>query len=198
MQVRHSRTTRKSKPIGSRNKFSPALLAVQRRVGGSDQQPLVAAAPVRLSRSDVAVVPRPPRRSDFRTETKILQQDICRLIENEALRIAKQQSFLNSEATKVGEDSSGLQVLTVAFSSPQSTLECLGRHRQINETERQFLTYTIQAASFVLGMDPAISRSLACVRRRAKQVAEILASAIGQSCPPPEATRLQISPFLAM
>jgi hypothetical protein len=198
MQVRHSRTTSKSKQIGSRNKFSPASLAVQRRVGGSDQQSLVAAARVRLSRSDVAVVPRQPRRSDFRTETKILQQDICRLIENEALRITKQQTFLNSGATQVGEESSALQVLAVAFSSPQSTLEYLGRHRQINEAECQFLTHTIQAVSFVLGMDPAISRSFACVRRRAKQVAGILANAIGQSCPAPEATRLLISPFLAV
>lgn len=198
MQVRHSRTTNKGKQIGSRNEFSPASLAVQRCVGGSDQQPLVTAAPVRLSSSDVTVVPRQPRRSGFRTDTKILQQDICRLIENEALRIAKQQSFLDSGATQGGGESSALQVLAVAFSSPQSTLEYLGRHRQINEAERQFLTYTIQAVSFVLGMDPAISRSLACVRRRAKQVAEILANAIGQSCPPPEASRLAISPFLTM
>jgi hypothetical protein len=198
MQVRHSCITSKSKQIGSRNEFSPASLAEQRRVGGSDQQPLVAAARVRLSRSDVAAVPRQPRRSDFRTGTKILQRDICHLIENEALRIAKQQSSQDSGATPVGEESSALQVLTVAFSTPQSTLEYLRRHRQINEAERQFLTYTIQAVSFVLGMDPAISRSLACVRRRAKQVAEILANAIGQSCPPPEATRLLISPFLAM
>jgi hypothetical protein len=36
------------------------------------------------------------------------------------------------------------------------------------------------------------------VRRRAKQVAGILANAIGQSCPAPEATRLLISPFLAV
>lgn len=198
MQVRHSRTTSKSKQIGSRNQFSPASLAEQRRVGGSDQQPLVAAARIRLSRSHVAVVPRQPRRSDFRTDTKILQRDICHLIEKEALRIAKQQSFQDSGATPVAEEPSALQVLTVAFSSPQSTLEYLGRHRQINEAERQFLTYTIQAVSYVLGMDPAIARSLACVRRRAKQVAEILANAIGQSCPPPEATRLLISPFLAM
>jgi hypothetical protein len=198
MQVRHSRITSKNKPIGSRDKFSPASVAVTRRIGGSDQQTLVAAARVRLSRSDAAIVPRQPKRSEFKTETRILQEDICRLIENESLRIAKQQSFLCGGTMQGSEESSGLQVLMVAFSSPQSTLEYLGRHRQISQAERQFLTYTIQAVSFMLGMDPVVSRNIACIRRRAKEVAGILANAIGQSCPTPDATQLLISPLLTV
>ena len=197
MQGSHSHITRK-KQLGSRHKFSPASPTLMRRIGGSDQENLVAAARPHLSRRDVAGVARQPRRSEFKTETRILEEDICRLIENESLRIAKQQSLLRSDATPESGESSNLQALSVAFSSPQSTLEFLGGHRQVNQAERQFLIYTIQAVSFVLGTNPAISKNLACLRRRAKQVAGILASAIGQSSPPPESARLLISPFLTV
>jgi hypothetical protein len=197
MQAGHARTTSKKSQISFRHKFSPTSPTMTRRSHGSDQEKLVAAARLRFSGSDVAMVPRQPRRSEFKTETRILQEDIRRFIENESLRIAKQQSFLRSGATPESGESSNLQVLSM-FSSPQSTLEFLGRHQQINQAERQFLTYTIQAVSFVLGTNPAISKNLACLRRRAKQVAGILASAIGQSSPPPKSTRLLISPFLTV
>jgi hypothetical protein len=193
MQGSHSHSARK-KQLGSRNKFSPASLTVTRLLRGSDQENLAAAAQERFSQSNVAVLPRPPRRSEFKTETRILQEEICRLIENESLRIATQQSFLNGDAPE--EESSRLQFLSVAFSS-SPTLE-LGRYQQINQAERQFLMYTIQAVSFVLGTNPAISRNLARLRRRAKQIAGILANAIGQSSPPPESTRLLISPLLTV
>src|SRR5215469_3991707 len=136
MQGRHSRI-KGNKQIGSRNKFSPTSLTVTRRIGGSVQKNLVAAARVHFSRSEAAFVPHKPRRSQFKTDSKILQEDICRFIENEAWRIAKQQSFLGSEVTEHNEAFT-LQALTVAFSSPKSTLEFLGRHRQINHAERQF------------------------------------------------------------
>ena len=197
MQGSHSHITRK-KQLGSPQKFSPASPTLTRRIRGSDQENLVAAPRARLSHSDVAVVLRQPRRSEFKTETRILQEDICRLIENESLRIVKQQSFLRGGATPESGEPSNLQVLSVAFSSPQSSLEFLAGHRQINQAERQFLIYTIQAVSFVLGRNPAISRNSACLRRRAKQVAGILANAVGQGCPPPESTRLLISPFLTV
>jgi hypothetical protein len=198
MQAGHARTTSKKSQIRFRHKFSPTAPTMTRRSHGSDQEKLVAAVRLRFSGSDVAVVPRQPRRSEFKTETRILQEDIRRFIENESLRIAKQQSFLRSGATPESGESSNLQVLSIAFSSPQSTLEFLGRHQQINQAERQFLTYTIQAVSFVLGTNPAISKNLTCLRRRAKQMAGILANAIGQSSPPPESTRLLISPFLTV
>ena len=190
MRNSHSHGTRK-KQLGSRNKFSPASLTVKRLIRGSDQENPVAAAPERFN---VTFVARQLRRLEFKTETRVLQEDICRLIENESLRIARQQSCLNGDAPE--EEFSRLQFLSVAFSS-SPTLE-LGPHQQINQAERQFLTYTIQAVSFVFGTNPAISRNLACLRRRAKQIAGILANAIGQSSPPPESTRLLISPLLTV
>lgn len=198
MQAGHARTTSKKSQISSRHKFSPTSTTMPRRVGGSDQKNLIAAARLRFSGSDVAMVPRQPRRSEFKTETRILREDLCRFIENESLRIAKQESFLRCGPMPESAESSSLKVLSIAFSSPQSTLEFLGRHQQINQAERQFLAYTIQAVSFVFGTNPAISKNLACLRRRAKQVAGILANAIGQSSPPPESTRLLISPFLTV
>lgn len=197
MQGSHSHITRK-KQLSSRHKFSPASPTMTRRIGGSDQEKPVAAARARLYRSDVAVVLRQTRRSEFKTETRVLEEDICRLIENESLRIAKQQRFLRSDGTLGNGESGNLQVLSAAFSSPQATPEFLDRHQQINQAERQFLTYTIQAVSFVLGTNPAISNKISCLRRRAKQVAVILANAIGQSSPPPEFTRFLISPFLTV
>ena len=195
MHADHLRTTSKSKAARSCSNFSSDVPVTQRRTRGSDQNHQPAVASVRVPRRDPPSQRRPQGRSDFKTEVEILQEDICRLIQNEARRIARQQRVLDSEAA---QESSRYLQMRVTFSNPQSMVESLARYREMTLPERQFLAYTIQAVSFVLGTHPVISRKVARIRNRAKQVAEILANAIGQSCPPLERAQLFLRPILTV
>ena len=179
MQGRRSGISRKNKSNGAdRVKFSPASPVVKRRIGGSDQQNLVAAARARASCFNF---PSPSHQSKTRSprgKIGILREEICRLIENEAARVAKQESFHQSSPDPDWDEESQVLVASLSFLDSHSILECLARHRQIGQAEQEFLMYTIQAVGYILGMQSSLFENAAYVRRRAKQVAGILADGV--------------------
>jgi hypothetical protein len=179
MQGRRSDISRKNKSHGAdRVKFSPASLVVKRRMGGSDQQNLVAAARAHASCFNFSPPSHPSQTRSPRGEIGILREQICRLIEHEAARVARQQNLRPSDPGLDWVEESQIPVVSLSFSESRSILECLHRHPQIGQAEQEFLTYTIQAVGYILGMQSSLFDNSGCVRRRAKQVAGILADGV--------------------
>ena len=187
MQGRGSGISRKNKSSGADQvKFSPRSLVVKRGIGGSDQPSPVAAARVRTSWPNFVPPSHQSKKRGPRGEIRILQEDICRLIENQAARIAKQQSLRQSDPDLDWDQQSQGPVASLSFSHSHSILEGLRRHPMIGPAEQEFLTYTIQAVGYILGMQCSLFENSAYVRRRAKQVARILADGVrGHGSPAP-------------
>lgn len=126
---------------------------------------------------------RPPRSS---AAARTLEEDIFDLIQCEIVRVATQRaSMQRASVMKDCGETIVAQMGAASFSNSLDAFGCLMRHRNISQPDRRFLMYTIQAVGFVLGMRTASCGRSDRVRRRAKQVAEILAQAIEQHDPPP-------------
>jgi hypothetical protein len=178
MQGRRSGSSSTNERKGAdRVRFSPASFVVKRRIGGSDQQILVAAARAGASCFNYAPLSQPSKQRSSRSEIRILESDISRLIENEAARVAKQRVRQRPPGFNWGEGSHAA-VASFSVAHSQSILERLRRHPQIGQAEQEFLTYTIQAVGYILGMQSSLRENSSYVRRRAKQVAAILADGV--------------------
>lgn len=108
-----------------------------------------------------------------------LRQDICQLVEWEAGRMRGHKDFLDCTLSQDSADPVVTRIAAnVSFSSAEVIGERLRRHPNLNDEERQFLLYAIQAVGFALGFvqpdlaDPARTRS------RIKKLAGTLADSI--------------------
>jgi AcrR family transcriptional regulator len=108
-----------------------------------------------------------------------LRQDICQLVEWEAGRMRGHKDFLDCTLSQDSADPAVTRIAAqVSFASAEVIGERLRRHPNLNDEERQFLLYAIQAVGFALGFvqpdlaDPARTRS------RIKKLASTLADSI--------------------
>jgi Bacterial regulatory proteins, tetR family len=114
-----------------------------------------------------------------------LRQDICDLVEWEANRMQEQRHFLDGALSQDGADPALTRIAgTLSFSSASVIIERLKRHRNMTDSERQFLMYAIQAVGFALGFMQA-DTGLARTRGRVKQLASILSDSIQRHDPLP-------------
>jgi hypothetical protein len=118
-------------------------------------------------------------------ETANLQRQISHLIGCEIARVAERHGpLLHRTSAKDHGIPVDLQMAASSFSTDTDAFDRLLRHLNISQQDRQFLSYTIQAVGFVLGMRTARCERLGSVRRQVREVAEILARAIEQHDPP--------------
>lgn len=163
--------------IAHSGKYASPSLAARQNKRGVDHK--------RMDVVPKVVARKPSLRQASTTAVRTLQEDIFDLIQREMTRVATKRASMQRASAKDCGETIVAQMGAASFSTSTGAFECLTRHQNISQQDRQFLICTIQAVGFVLGMRTASCGSSIRVRRRVKQVAEILAQAIEQHNPPP-------------
>jgi AcrR family transcriptional regulator len=128
-------------------------------------------------------------------QRRTLREEICQLIQREALRMKGHREVLTRmfRGERTGPNVTRV-VGDLIFSSSQLMAERLSRYTNLNDAQQQFLLCAIQSVGFALGFVKLNPKDPVCTMNRIKQLATTLADEIeGRNVMPDNVQSLLLS-----